>query len=285
MTKVNPSSGSRKHHVFSAKRFGALLLALTCALSFTVLFAPISKTAHAFVAASTPTPLPTLSTPTPPPLNVTLTSPANGSVYTLPTSIPITFQVSTIGNSSGPFVAQFNTILQPVDYGVAYQVLNMTQQGSVDTFTATWVPQQPGTYQIVASVEFTSGPTGNQYGSSATITVQVNGTQVSWPCQVHYQLESQWPGGFNVNVVLTNTSTVTVNGWSLAFSFPGDQKITDLWNGSFAQVGQKVGVVNPIYNESISPGEAVNFGFNGTWVRNDTSPTSFVMDGMTCKTV
>src|SRR5438552_12663027 len=86
----------------------------------------------------------------------------------------------------------------------------------------------------------------------------------------HYQLESQWSGGFNANVVLTNISSIPMNGWTLAFPFLEDQKITDLWNGSSTQTGEQVTIVN--------------LGFNGTWVSNDTSPTLFTLNGMICRT-
>jgi non-reducing end alpha-L-arabinofuranosidase len=51
-------------------------------------------------------------------------------------------------------------------------------------------------------------------------------------CSVHYAITNSWPGGFGASLTLTNTSSTTINGWSLGFSFPNGQTITKLWNGS-----------------------------------------------------
>ena len=33
-------------------------------------------------------------------------------------------------------------------------------------------------------------------------------------------------------IVVTNTGTAAINGWTLAFSYPGDQHITSAWNAA-----------------------------------------------------
>jgi cellulase/cellobiase CelA1 len=281
--KEKPSPVPRKQLVFSPKRSIALLLALTFALSFVLLFAPAGKATHTASAASLPTLPPTFSTPTPLPLDVTITSPANGSVFTLPAPISLVFQVSNFGAGSNPFSADFYATLEPNGPVSIYSVLLLTQQATFDTYTATWVPPQAGTYSLVAQAEFMYDPTVNQYGTSAPITVQVKAPTLG-SCTVRYQLESQWAGGFNANVVVTNTSSVPISGWTLVFTFPGDQKITQLWNGTYTQTGQQVTITNLSYNRSIASGGTVNLGFNGSWVSNNTSPMLFTLNNMTCST-
>jgi hypothetical protein len=75
-----------------------------------------------------------------------------------------------------------------------------------------------------------------------------------------------------------------INGWTLAFTFPGDQKIIQLWNGSCSQTGEQVSITNLSYNAIISPGVTVNPGFNETWGSSDASPTLFTLNGTTCNT-
>ncbi len=60
-------------------------------------------------------------------------------------------------------------------------------------------------------------------------------------CSVTYSLVNTWPGGFQGQAVITNTGRAAVNGWALAWTFPGDQKITQLWNGSVTQPGKGQG--------------------------------------------
>jgi cellulose 1,4-beta-cellobiosidase len=102
------------------------------------------------------------------------------------------------------------------------------------------------------------------------------------PCSVTYSLVNTWPGGFQGQTVITNTGRTAVNGWALAWTFPGDQKITQLWNGAYIQSGNAVRVTNAPYNQAISPGGAVTIGFTGTFTGNNTSPWAFTLNGTAC---
>jgi hypothetical protein len=101
-------------------------------------------------------------------------------------------------------------------------------------------------------------------------------------CSVTYSLTNSWPGGFQGQAVIKNTGSAAVNGWTLAWTFPGDQKITQLWNGSYAQSGEAVRVTNASYNAAIPPGGSVTAGFTGTFTSNDTSPSAFTLNGASC---
>jgi len=97
---------------------------------------------------------------------------------------------------------------------------------------------------------------------------------------VTYARTSEWPGGFTANVTITNNGTVAVNGWTLAFSFPGDQKITNAWSAAVTQTGAAVTAKNVDYDAAIPPGGSVQFGFQGTYTSNDSSPTAFTVNGI-----
>lgn len=97
-----------------------------------------------------------------------------------------------------------------------------------------------------------------------------------------YTLVNTWPGGFQGQAVITNTRRAAVNSWALSWTFPGDQKITDLWNGSYTQSGEAVRVTNASYDPSIPPGGTVTVGFTGTFTSNNTSPLAFTLNGKAC---
>jgi alpha-galactosidase len=44
-------------------------------------------------------------------------------------------------------------------------------------------------------------------------------------CHVTYSTQSQWAGGFVANATVANSGTTGISGWTLGFTFPGDQKI------------------------------------------------------------
>jgi hypothetical protein len=101
-------------------------------------------------------------------------------------------------------------------------------------------------------------------------------------CKVQYILSSQWPGGLSVNINITNSGTTSINGWTLGFTFPGDQKVTQGWSANWSQSGENVTAQSLSWNSTIAPNSTVNIGFNGTYTNNDTSPTAFTINGQSC---
>lgn len=83
-------------------------------------------------------------------------------------------------------------------------------------------------------------------------------------------------------MTITNSGTSAINGWTLGFTFPGDQKITNAWGATTNQSGAAVTATNVAYDGSIAPGANTSFGFQGTWTSNDSSPTGFTVNGAAC---
>ena len=97
------------------------------------------------------------------------------------------------------------------------------------------------------SVTVTVTDTTNAKGT-ATFTWTINPVTTGGTCQVTYTTASQWAGGFVANVTITDTGTTTINGWTLKFTFPGDQQITSAWSGTASQSGENVTITNASYN-------------------------------------
>lgn len=121
----------------------------------------------------------------------------------------------------------------------------------------------------------------NRFAVSFNWTVS-GGSTGGGTCKIAYAKTSEWPGGFTANVTINNTGTSAINGWTLNFSFPGDQKITNAWNATVTQSGAAVAAANASYNGAISPGGNTSFGFQGTFASNDSSPTAFTLNGSAC---
>jgi cellulase/cellobiase CelA1 len=102
---------------------------------------------------------------------------------------------------------------------------------------------------------------------------------------VAYTLTNSWPGGFQAQIVITDTGSTTINGWTLAWTFPGDQKISSLWNATYTQSGAAVSATGQSYNASISPNGSVTIGFTGTYTSSDYNPTAFKLNGSACSVV
>jgi hypothetical protein len=69
----------------------------------------------------------------------------------------------------------------------------------------------------------------------------------------------------------------------LKWDFPNNQKITNLWSGSYTQDGAAVTVTNTLYNAKISANGTVSFGFNISYSGVNTKPIDFILNGASCE--
>ncbi|WP_060687355.1 cellulase family glycosylhydrolase [Ardenticatena maritima] len=102
-------------------------------------------------------------------------------------------------------------------------------------------------------------------------------------CRVDYVVRNEWPGGATVDVTITNTGASTITGWTLAWTFAGNQQIAHLWNGAYTQTGASVTVTNAAWNGTIAPAGSVTFGFNLNWNGANPTPTTFTLNGQPCR--
>jgi non-reducing end alpha-L-arabinofuranosidase len=100
-------------------------------------------------------------------------------------------------------------------------------------------------------------------------------------CSVNYSVTSQWGGGFGANVTITNLGD-QINGWTLTWSYPAGQQVTQAWNATVSQSGSQVTARNVSYNAGIATNANVAFGFNGSWTSSNPPPTSFTLNGTAC---
>ncbi|TVZ05863.1 glycoside hydrolase [Trebonia kvetii] len=132
---------------------------------------------------------------------------------------------------------------------------------------------------VTVTVKDTTGAAGT---ASFAWNISGSGGGGGGTCHVTYTKTAEWAGGFTAQVVIANTGTTAINGWSLTFTFPGDQKITSNFNGGFSQSGKNATLTNASYNGAIAPGANITDGFQGTWTSNDTNPASFSINGTAC---
>lgn len=119
---------------------------------------------------------------------------------------------------------------------------------------------------------------------TARADLAIGGTGTTPACSVAYQRQSEWPGGFQAVVTITNTGSAAINGWTLVFTFGGDQWINNSYNAGTTQSGATVTSVNASYNGLIAPGKSALVGYGGTWHSSDAPPTAFRLNGAVCTT-
>jgi endo-1,4-beta-xylanase len=165
---------------------------------------------------------------------------------------------------------------QTLSYTATGLPAGLTINGTTGLISGT--PTVAANNTVAVTVKDTTGATGT---TSFAWNISGGGGG-GGTCHVTYTKNSEWAGGFTAQVAIHNTGTTTINGWSLTFTFPGDQKITSNFNGGFSQTGEQATLTNASYNGTIAAGASITDGFQGTWTSNDTNPTSFSINGTAC---
>jgi hypothetical protein len=103
-------------------------------------------------------------------------------------------------------------------------------------------------------------------------------------CAVDYVIRRDWGNWAGVGVTIQNNSSSAIDGWTLTWTFPGNQQITWLWGGSYTQSGASVSVSNGWWNRIIpADGGTVNFGFRMSYSGSNDEPTDFALNGVPCE--
>lgn len=103
-------------------------------------------------------------------------------------------------------------------------------------------------------------------------------------CEVDYVVHGEWSGRFNTQVTVRNTGDVRVEGWEVAWSFPGAQSLDRHWSGVLTQSGHAVTAGDAEWNAAIAPDGEATFGFIGTLPDGvaNAVPERFTLNGAVC---
>ncbi|BCY07085.1 endo-1,4-beta-xylanase [Actinoplanes sp. L3-i22] len=132
-----------------------------------------------------------------------------------------------------------------------------------------------------AKIGGTSSPSPSA-STSASASPSPSTSTGAGSCAVTYRVTGSWPGGFQGDVKIANTGTSAIANWKLAWTFPGGQTISQLWNGSVVQSGSAVTVTGAAWNATIAAGGSASVGFLGSWTGSNPVPAAFTVNGTAC---
>lgn len=186
------------------------------------------------------------------------------------------FGTTLATTSDQQWISTLTTYLGKGATGISwtYWCLNPDSGDTGGILNDDWVTVNQAKQAYLTPIEFALG-SGSSGGSTPTPISNVS-------CKVGYIVQSQWSGGFTGNITITNTGSSAINGWTLAFPFPGSQQVTQGWNGTFSQQGSEVTVTSPSSNGIISASGSATPGFNGSWSGSNPVPTAFTLNGVPC---
>ncbi|WP_435208922.1 glycosyl hydrolase family 95 catalytic domain-containing protein [Micromonospora sp. bgisy143] len=109
-------------------------------------------------------------------------------------------------------------------------------------------------------------------------TPTVSSTPSPSGARATYTVTNAWSGGFQGSVTVT-AGTTAIRGWTVSWTFPNGQAITQIWGGTHTQSGASVRVTNVDYNGSLPAGGSTTFGFLASATGTNNPPTD-----ITCTT-
>ena len=162
---------------------------------------------------------------------------------------------------------------------------NNVDWAKVDAFCLTGgAPASTPTATVVAptATATTAAPTAT--ATSIVAPTATPPTTGNGDCRVKYKINSDWGAAFTADVEIHNKTGVNMNGWTIAWTFSGDQRITNLWNGVVTQNGKNVQVTNANWNGTVDDNKKASFGFQASYSGVNWEPTNFTINGMSCTT-
>lgn len=100
-------------------------------------------------------------------------------------------------------------------------------------------------------------------------------------CRVAYATNA-WNAGLTASITITNTGSAPVDGWSLGFTLPAGQAVTNGWNATYSPTGGPVGARNVRHNAVIAANASVSIGFQARHTGNAGKPAAFTLNGIAC---
>jgi cellulase/cellobiase CelA1 len=83
---------------------------------------------------------------------------------------------------------------------------------------------------------------------------------------------NSWSGGFQLGFTVTNSAKAATTGWTVGYSWPGSQTISQIWSATETQSGAAVTIGNLSYDGALPAGGSTTFGLLGTGAAPSSLP-------------
>jgi endoglucanase len=119
--------------------------------------------------------------------------------------------------------------------------------------------------------------------AAACVFVPATGASAAaaFACRVDYAT-NDWGSGFSATVKINNVGASSVSGWTVVFSYGGNQALQQGWNGVWSQSGRQVTITNASWNAGIPVGGSVSPGANFSYSGTNAAPSDFAVNGAAC---
>ncbi|MCX7854120.1 MAG: cellulase family glycosylhydrolase, partial [Caldilineales bacterium] len=143
-----------------------------------------------------------------------------------------------------------------------------------DDWNTVWSDKMALLYRLWDTTAPTPAPTATRTPTATPIGGPV--------CSIAYRVDNDWGSGFVATVQVTNRSAAAWDGWTVTWTFGGNQQIVNLWNGRVTQTGPSVQVTHADWNQQVPPNGTVEFGFQAGYTGVNTVPNDLRVNGVDC---
>jgi hypothetical protein len=178
-------------------------------------------------------------------------------------------QAGTVGKAAS---VQVHASDSATGQTLTYSASGLPPGLSVDSSTGliSGTPTTSGTYRPTVTVK-----DGTNASGSASFTWSIASAGGGGrTCTATYGIVNSWPGGFQVQVTVTAGDS-GLAGWTVGWTFPGNQKVTDMWSATYRQSGASVTASNVSYDGTLGAGASTTFGFNARYTGTNAAIPSF----------
>jgi hypothetical protein len=209
------------------------------------------------------------------PLTETVNPPAPSAPSNLTATAAGSSQINLTWTASPTAGVTYN-VYEGTTSGFAPSASNRIASGVAATgYAATGLNSLSTYYYRVTAV--------NAGGESAATNQASATTAGALACHVNYSVTSQWNDGFTGSMSIHNTGTIKVTSWTLTWTWPGNQDVTQAWEAHYKQSGDNVTLTNESYNGQIAEGATLSgIGFNASYHGSNTAPSAFYLNGTLC---
>jgi Cellulose binding domain len=154
---------------------------------------------------------------------------------------------------------------------------NLVNNGEVYSFTlpagctdGCAAAYTPISYTTSTGVTSTGSPTPSPSPSPTGTSQPASG------CTLTSSVTNSWPGGYQLQLTVSNQGTASSSNWTAGFSFADTaESVTSSWNAAVSQSGQQVTASSESYNGAIPAGGSTTWGM----VVTGSNPA---LSGLTC---
>ncbi|HEU5159998.1 MAG TPA: cellulose binding domain-containing protein [Streptosporangiaceae bacterium] len=130
--------------------------------------------------------------------------------------------------------------------------------GATGLSPRTWLPAE--TWRFITQFESTSSPSPTPTPTQTPTQTPTPSPTPTGACSATMRVVNSWSGGWQGEVAV-RAGTSPINGWTVNWTWPGGQSLTQLWGGVRSGTGSTVTVRNDSWNGSVAANGGTTFGF------------------------